>query len=292
MSFIVPWVPRKKDALPTSPPYCQQACCESDTTGTGTTTPCPHGDEDDGPQEMIVTLEGDYDTIVGDKKTLFLQECSTKLAPVECTDVQPGSCILHLFGNPSDLDDSISSISDECMALPGFDPLCVEDSELWPQVGPDNARCVSRGSYATHSQQACQRDAVANGDPYYQFKADTMKCATDWDCDTPVTGLRGPWKIYHAGQSWPALCTENCKCSQGGSYVGSLLACQQIAVDNAVRFYQYNSKSKKCATKELCDSPYSVKSDWNVYENPLPPTTSTTSTTVTTTTTITTTTLF
>merc|ERR1712039_42295 len=56
-----------------------------------------------------VTLDGDYDTVVGNNKALFLQECSARLS-VTCRDVRPGSVIILLAGLEEDLNTAEADI--------------------------------------------------------------------------------------------------------------------------------------------------------------------------------------
>lgn len=71
-----------------------------------------------------VTLDGDYDTVVGNNKALFLQECSARLS-VTCRDVRPGSVIILLAGLEEDLNTAEADIQQNGLDLDSFEAMTV-----------------------------------------------------------------------------------------------------------------------------------------------------------------------
>lgn len=69
----------------------------------------------------VFTFAGDYATVVGSNKALFLSECSTALSPVTCTDVRAGSIIVTLEApQEADMIAAIERLSRDGLDLPSF----------------------------------------------------------------------------------------------------------------------------------------------------------------------------
>jgi len=95
-----------------------------------------------------VTFEGDYATVVGDKVS-FLLECSSKLHPVKCIDVTPGSIIVMLESSSRTvLEGTILYLAVHGLALPGFPVLTVQVREDAPS---DDTRHESSTTIQMHS---------------------------------------------------------------------------------------------------------------------------------------------
>lgn len=83
------------------------------------------------------------------------------------------------------------------------------EGELWAEVadsdGKQSTQCVDWSSvpadeqYLVDGQMECQYKAMERGNVYYQFSADTGRCATTFDCFDPQTASSGPWKLYWEG---------------------------------------------------------------------------------------------
>jgi len=134
---------------------------------------------------------------------------------------------------------------------------------LWPQLGVDNSRC-SKGSHFVPSRVACQSEAAANGHTYYQYQPEKKLCDTFSTCESPITGTKNPWKIYHA--LWPQLGADNSRCTKGSHVVPSRVACQSEAAVNGHTYYQYQPEKKLCDTVSTCESPITgTKNPWKIY---------------------------
>lgn len=66
-----------------------------------------------------VSFDGDYNTVVGNRMSEFLQGCST-VTNVSCTNVQAGSIVLSLQGNTVALAQAVSGLQDNGLSVPGF----------------------------------------------------------------------------------------------------------------------------------------------------------------------------
>lgn len=82
----------------------------------------PDFKEKEEPVERI-RFSGDFESIIGENAEEFLQECSTKLKPVTCRDVQPGSVVVTLeAASWADLEAANAKLS-EGLELPSFGTL-------------------------------------------------------------------------------------------------------------------------------------------------------------------------
>eukprot|EP00931_Biecheleriopsis_adriatica_P096025 TRINITY_DN6966_c0_g2_i1.p1 TRINITY_DN6966_c0_g2~~TRINITY_DN6966_c0_g2_i1.p1 ORF type:complete len:231 (-),score=63.07 TRINITY_DN6966_c0_g2_i1:35-727(-) len=80
---------------------------------------------------LEAVIEGDYDAVVGNDKTLFLQECSTKLNPVKCLNVRPGSIVVDLSAsNSKEAEAAEEGLEDNGLELPSFGNLTVKEVEV------------------------------------------------------------------------------------------------------------------------------------------------------------------
>ena len=71
-------------------------------------------------------MAGDYNTIVGSNKSQFLAECSLKIAPARCIDVQSGSILITILGtDESELDQVETSLESDGLDLPSFPALSI-----------------------------------------------------------------------------------------------------------------------------------------------------------------------
>lgn len=76
-----------------------------------------------------VRFSGDFESIIGNNAEQFLEECSTKLRPVRCRDVQPGSVVVTLEGSSwADLEEAHAQFS-KGLTLPSFGTLEKEKEE-------------------------------------------------------------------------------------------------------------------------------------------------------------------
>ena len=71
-------------------------------------------------EAKAVTFVGDYAQIIGSRKPLFLQECTTALANVHCSDVTSGSIIVTLQGQSGAIAAAITQLSNSELKLPSF----------------------------------------------------------------------------------------------------------------------------------------------------------------------------
>lgn len=74
-------------------------------------------------QDGYLTLRGDYESVVGSNKALFLSECSVNLAPLRCLDVRAGSIVVKVEGLASDIADAKQDIQITGFNLPSFPSL-------------------------------------------------------------------------------------------------------------------------------------------------------------------------
>lgn len=76
-----------------------------------------------------VRFSGDFESIIGNNAEQFLEECSTKLRPVRCRDVQPGSVVVTLEGSSwAELEEAHAQFS-KGLNLPSFGTLEKEKDE-------------------------------------------------------------------------------------------------------------------------------------------------------------------
>ena len=68
-----------------------------------------------------VSFPGDYDKIVLGKKALFLKECSKKLKPIVCTNVEKGSVIVSLKGKEVDMELCTERLAKRGLQLDNFE---------------------------------------------------------------------------------------------------------------------------------------------------------------------------
>merc|ERR1739838_810677 len=68
-----------------------------------------------------VSFPGDYDKIVLGKKALFLKECSKKLKPIVCTNVEKGSVIVPLKGKEVDMELCTERLAKRGLQLDNFE---------------------------------------------------------------------------------------------------------------------------------------------------------------------------
>lgn len=73
-----------------------------------------------------LSFAGDYATVVGSNKALFLEECSASLAEAACIDVHAGSVIVTLQGLPSALTIAKAQLQASGLDLPSFYSLNLE----------------------------------------------------------------------------------------------------------------------------------------------------------------------
>merc|ERR1712150_102475 len=83
-----------------------------------------------------ITFNGDFHVQIGNRKSLFLQEATTKLWPLECTDVRAGSIIMKVEGVPRDITIAITQLRNHGLYLPSFKKLVisVKDIKRWDRT--------------------------------------------------------------------------------------------------------------------------------------------------------------
>lgn len=76
-----------------------------------------------------ITLNANYDVLIGNNKGQFLKECSAKY-PADCIDVRRGSVIITLGGTPSEIDQTVTEINDAgAIDLPSFGSMTLKVEE-------------------------------------------------------------------------------------------------------------------------------------------------------------------
>jgi len=75
-----------------------------------------------------LTFEGDYDSIISSGKSKFLDECSQRLAPLQCLGVRAGSIIVNVAGVASVIAQVREALGKVGLSLPSFPNLKVVPS--------------------------------------------------------------------------------------------------------------------------------------------------------------------
>ena len=96
-------------------------------------------------------LTGDYNQVVGNNKTKFLQECTSALSlngarDVECYDVRPGSIILELHGSSFALTAAEDAVTADGLKLPSFPVLEAEIIDV-TSLEPGGSNTVKPASF-------------------------------------------------------------------------------------------------------------------------------------------------
>eukprot|EP00930_Biecheleria_cincta_P025071 TRINITY_DN17889_c0_g1_i1.p1 TRINITY_DN17889_c0_g1~~TRINITY_DN17889_c0_g1_i1.p1 ORF type:complete len:693 (+),score=126.25 TRINITY_DN17889_c0_g1_i1:58-2079(+) len=81
-----------------------------------------------GEVQDYLTFDGDYDSIISQGKSQFLDECSQRLAPLQCLDVRAGSIVVQVAGLASVITQVREALDKVGLSLPGFPQLKVVPS--------------------------------------------------------------------------------------------------------------------------------------------------------------------
>jgi len=90
--------------------------------------------------EQTIAFEGNYNDVVGSKKTKFLEECTkgftSKSLDVECSDVRAGSIIVTVRGKVADVATAVKDVRDNGLDLPSFDALVAKPDPSKTTIAP------------------------------------------------------------------------------------------------------------------------------------------------------------
>lgn len=113
----------------------------------------PDFKEKEEPVERL-RFSGDFESIIGENAEQFLEECSTKLKPVSCRDVQPGSVVVTLeAASWAELEAANAQLSKEGLELPSFGTLEKEAEAA------EAAEAEEKESKSSKSKEAAEMSA-------------------------------------------------------------------------------------------------------------------------------------
>eukprot|EP00494_Astrolonche_serrata_P022555 UN22812 len=124
-----------------------------------------------------IVFDGDYETVVGRNKAIFLKECSLQFKPVRCFDVKPGSIIVTLEGTEEEVALAADTALNHGLHLPSFETLqIVEIDACIDNLCGANSNCTDKsGPLNTVSGRSCACKSGYSGDPEVQCTIDTSE---------------------------------------------------------------------------------------------------------------------
>merc|ERR1719506_306130 len=118
---------------------CPKACSPEPSPPAPKPSPQGAGGPVPTPAGMIIaeiTMSGDYDTVVGSNKEIFLSQCSDTLSPAQCIDVKQGSIMVVVMGTEADVQTAVSSVESSGLDLADFEPLAYESHVVASALPP------------------------------------------------------------------------------------------------------------------------------------------------------------
>jgi len=206
--------------------------------------------------EATVSLmfPGDFATVVGDKKELFLNECTADLSDngaldVKCSRVRPGSIIVDVSGSGDAVDSAVAQATSNGLDLASFESL--GPAEVLDDAAPATTEAATTTEAMRPDAAICdfKADAVIEAGTFYTSDGKDASCKSvfkqmgDLVFDTGIVG-----------QSGKVLFEEHC-CRVAMPNANQCAEYKANAMLEAGGFYTQDGKAASCKSvfKEMGD---------------------------------------